>query len=332
MSYDRLRVIRLRSLNMPINIDENTHKSVLLTETTKLLKPQADEIFVDATLGMGGHTEAILSNRKKTRVLGIDQDPEAIGFAKRRLEKFGDRIQIFHANFSDIKQILAKAEIDEIDGLIADLGVSSLQFDSQSRGFSFRFDAPLDMRMDADADTATAAELLETLSEFEIARIIYEYGEEKFSRRIARRIIERRKRGEPIKTTSELALLVEKAVRRSKKDKIHPATRTFQALRIAVNRELEILEQFIRDAVSILKKDGRLAIITFHSLEDRIVKQALQKLAGKCFCPPRLPQCMCGASREIEILTRKPIVPSEAETEENPRARSAKLRACLKLS
>ncbi|CAN5659534.1 16S rRNA (cytosine(1402)-N(4))-methyltransferase RsmH [soil metagenome] len=320
------------SLNVPKLKAENLHKPVLLAETIELLKPQASEIFVDATLGLGGHSEAILADCSKTQIIGIDQDAEAVELTRERLEKFGKRVRIFQANFSDIKQILDDAKIDKVDGVLADLGVSSLQFDSATRGFSFRFDAPLDMRMDADANAATAAELLETLSEFEIARIIYEYGEEKFSRRIARRIIERRKRGEPIKTTSELALLVEKAVRRSKKDKIHPATRTFQALRIAVNRELEILERFIRDAVSILKKDGRLAIITFHSLEDRIVKQALQKLAGKCFCPPRLPQCTCGASREIEILTRKPIVPSEAETEENPRARSAKLRACLKLS
>lgn len=318
---------------MPINIDENIHKSVLLVETVKLLKPQATEIFVDATLGLGGHVEAILSDSEKTRVLGIDQDLEAIEFAKRRLEKFGDRIQIFHQNFSDIKQVLAKVGIDKIDGLIADLGVSSLQFDSQSRGFSFRFDAPLDMRMNADSDAETAADLLATLSEFEIARIIYEYGEERLSRRIASRIVWKREQGEPIKTTKELVTLVEKAVGSGgKKDKIHPATRTFQALRIAVNGELEILEQFIRDSVEILKKDGRLVLITFHSLEDRIVKQTFQKLAGKCFCPPRLPRCVCGASKEIEILTRKPIVPTEAEIEENPRARSAKLRACLKLT
>ena len=317
---------------MPINIDENTHKSVLPAETVKLLKPQTTETFVDATLGLGGHAEAILSNSEKTRVLGIDQDLEAIGFAKRRLEKFGDRIQIFHRNFSDIKQVLAKAEVEKINGLIADLGVSSLQFDSQSRGFSFRFDAPLDMRMNADSNTETAADLLATRSEFEIARIIYEYGEERLSRRIARRIVWKREQGEPIKTTKELAALVEKAIGAGKKDKIHPATRTFQALRIAVNGELEILEQFIRDSVEILKKDGRLVLITFHSLEDRIVKQTFQKLAGKCFCPPRLPKCVCGVSKEIEILTRKPIVPTEAEIEENPRARSAKLRACLKLN
>lgn len=314
---------------MPKNIAENLHKPVLLSETLQLLKPQADEIFVDATLGLGGHSEAILADFAKTRVIGIDQDAEAIELARERLEKFGRRIEIFQANFSEIKQVLGDVKVD---GVLADLGVSSLQFDSETRGFSFRFDAPLDMRMDADADTETAAELLATLSEFEIARIIYEYGEEKFSRRIARRIVERRMRGEPIKTTGELAELVKKSVRRGKKDKIHPATRTFQALRIAVNRELEILERFIRDAIDVLKKDGRFVVITFHSLEDRIVKQTLQRLAGKCFCPPRLPNCICGAVKEIEILTRKPLVPSEKETEENPRARSAKLRACLKLN
>ncbi|MEO8073363.1 MAG: 16S rRNA (cytosine(1402)-N(4))-methyltransferase RsmH [Acidobacteriota bacterium] len=317
---------------MPKSKAENLHRPVLLTETVELLKPLTDGIFVDATLGLGGHSAAILANFDKTAVVGIDRDAEAIDFAKERLEKFGERITIFQANFADIKKVLSDAKIEKVDGVLADLGVSSLQFDSETRGFSFRFDAPLDMRMNEDSDTETAAELLETLSEFEIARIIYEYGEERFSRRIARRIIERRERGEPVKTTKELAELVERSVKRSKRDKIHPATRTFQALRIAVNRELEILEQFIRDSVDILKKDGRLAIITFHSLEDRIVKQTFQKLAGKCFCPPRMPQCVCGATKEIEILTRKPIVANEAETEENPRARSGKLRVCLKLN
>jgi len=314
------------------NKAENLHKPVLLAETLRLLKPQDGETFVDATLGLGGHTEAILSASEKTNVLGIDQDTEAIEFARARLEKFGARIKIFHANFSEIKQVLIDAEVEKVDGVLADLGVSSLQFDSAERGFSFRFDAPLDMRMDADSDAETAAELLEGLSEFEIARIIYEYGEEKFSRRIARRIVERRERGEPVKTTKELAEIAEKSVKRGRGDKIHPATRTFQALRIVVNGELEILEQFIRDAVDVLKTGGRFAVITFHSLEDRIVKQTLQKLSGKCFCPPKFPQCVCGAKKEIEILTRKPILPTELETEKNPRARSAKLRACLKLS
>jgi 16S rRNA (cytosine1402-N4)-methyltransferase len=317
---------------MPINIDENTHKSVLRAETLELLKPKTGEIFVDATLGLGGHAFALLENSAETRVLGVDQDQQAIEIAERRLAKFGDRSVIFHENFSGIKRVLAAAGIEKVDGVLADLGVSSLQFDSPERGFSFRFDAPLDMRMNAGDETETAADLLATLSEFEIARIIYEYGEERKSRRIASRIVWKREQGEPVKTTKQLADLVEKAVGRSKSDKTHPATKTFQALRIAVNGELEILEQFIRDSVDVLKIGGRLAVITFHSLEDRIVKQTMQKLAGKCFCPPRLPQCACGASCEVEILTRKPVVPSDAELEANPRARSAKLRACLKIN
>lgn len=312
---------------------ENLHKSVLLAETLSYLSPKTDEIFVDATLGLGGHTEAILSASEKTQVIGIDQDTEAIAKAQARLEKFGARFRSFHANFSEIKKVLTEARVEKVDGVLADLGVSSMQLDSETRGFSFRFDAPLDMRMDAESGDETAAEILETLSEFEIARIIYEYGEERFSRRIARRIVEKRERGESVRTTKELAELVERSVPRSKKDKIHPATRTFQALRIAVNRELEILEDFVKDSIDILKPNGRLAIISFHSLEDRIVKQTLQKLAGKCFCPPNFPTCVCGAAAEkkIEILTRKPIVADEAESQENPRARSAKLRACLKL-
>ena len=333
MSVNRSADLRICSLKMPVNIDENIHKSVLRAESVELLKPQSGEIFVDATLGLGGHAEKILSATDNIRLIGIDQDSEAIALATQRLEKFADRAEVFHANFSDIKRIMAKAGIERVDGILADLGVSSLQFDSAERGFSFRFDAPLDMRMNADDDdTETAAELLAALSEFEIARIIYEYGEERASRKIARRIVWKRELGEPIETTKQLAETVEKAVGRDKKDKIHPATKTFQALRIAVNGELEILERFVRDSVELLKKDGRLAIITFHSLEDRIVKQTFQKLAGKCDCPPRLPQCVCGASREIEILTRKPVTPDESELEENPRARSAKLRVCRKLN
>jgi 16S rRNA (cytosine1402-N4)-methyltransferase len=321
----------MSSLKMTEEKAENLHQSVLLGETLGLLDPQAGEVFIDATLGLGGHSQAILESAEKVRVIGIDQDLDAIGFAKQRLEKFGERVEIYHANFAEIKEVLSEAKIEKVDGVLADLGVSSLQFDSGERGFSFRFDAPLDMRMNADSDDETAAELLENSSEEEIADLIYKYGEERASRKIARRIVWKRKIGEPIKTTKELAETVEKAVGRGKKDKIHPATRTFQALRIAVNRELEILEKFITDSVDILKKDGKLAVITFHSLEDRIVKQTLQKLAGKCSCPPRLPQCACGAKKQIEILTRKPIAPNETEIAENPRARSAKLRVCLKL-
>jgi 16S rRNA (cytosine1402-N4)-methyltransferase len=311
---------------------ENIHSSVLLNESLEVLKPQENDLFVDATLGMGGHSEAILKTNENIRVIGIDQDQNALELANERLEKFGERFKAVHANFSEIKSVLASLKIENVNGILADLGVSSLQFDDARRGFSFRFDAPLDMRMNADSENETAAELLKNLSEEEIANVIYNYGEERFSRRIARRIVEKRKAGEPVETTRELAALIERAIGRGKKDKIHPATKTFQALRIAVNRELEILEDFIRDAVDILKPKGRLAIITFHSLEDRIVKQTFQKLSGKCFCPPRLPQCVCGAEKKIEILTKKPITPEDFEIEDNPRSRSAKLRACLKIN
>ena len=310
---------------------ENLHQSVLAAECLRLLKPKAGELVIDATLGLGGHSELILSAAENVRVVGIDRDLEAINLARERLSVFGGRIGIYHANFAEIKQVAAEAEIEKVDGILADLGVSSLQFDSAERGFSFRFDAKLDMRMDANSDEPTAAELLASLSEEEIANVIYNYGEERFSRRIARRIVERRERGEPVQTTAELARLVEKSVRRKPQDKIHPATKTFQALRIAVNGELDVLEKFVRDAVDLLNVGGRLAIITFHSLEDRIVKQTLQKLSGKCFCPPRMPVCVCGAEKKIEITTRKPLTATDAEISENPRARSAKLRACIKL-
>ena len=318
-------------MNERENRPEDIHASVLLDETIKVLDPQPDGVFIDATLGLGGHTEAILETAENSRVVGIDQDLKAIAIATERLARFGERVQIVHANFAGIKQVAADVGITAADGVIADLGVSSLQFDSESRGFSFRFDAPLDMRMDSESGGETAADLLERLSEEEIANLIYEYGEERFSRRIARRIVEKREAGEPVRTTKQLASLVEKAVKRSPKDKIHPATRTFQALRIAVNRELEILEQFIADSIDLLKKEGRFVVITFHSLEDRIAKQTLQRLAGKCFCPPRIPKCVCGAAKIVEVLTKKPVTAGDDEVNRNPRARSAKLRACMKL-
>ena len=317
-------------MNERENRPEEIHASVLLDETIRALDPQPNGVFIDATLGLGGHAEAILEKASNSHVVGIDRDLEAIAIAKERLTRFGKRVQIVHANFSEIKRVAADAGITA-DGIIADLGVSSLQFDSESRGFSFRFDAPLDMRMDAESGVETAADLLEILSEEEIANLIYGYGEERFSRRIARRIVEKREAGEPVRTTKQLADLVEKVVKRSQRDKIHPATRTFQALRIAVNHELEILERFIADSIDLLKKEGRLAVITFHSLEDRIVKQTLQRLAGKCFCPPRMPKCVCGAARIVEVLTKKPVTAGDDEVNRNPRARSAKLRACIKL-
>ena len=313
---------------MPETEAERAHRSVLLDESLRLLDTIGGGLFVDATLGMGGHSEGILEASPNANVIGIDQDSEALELAKIRLSRFGKRVTFVQANFSDIHTVV---KVEQPTGILADLGVSSMQLDSGSRGFSFRFDAPLDMRMDQDSDGETAAELLATATEKEIADIIYQYGEERASRKIARWIVEKRESGQPIETTVQLAELIRRAVRTSPKDKIHPATRTFQALRIAVNNELGILEQFISDSVDLLKINGVLAIITFHSLEDRLVKQSFQRLAGKCSCPPRIPQCVCGAAKRVEILTKKPVVATETEQFENPRSRSAKLRACRKL-
>jgi 16S rRNA (cytosine1402-N4)-methyltransferase len=310
---------------------EAPHRPVLLLETVGLLAPERGGLFVDATLGLGGHSEAILEATNETRVLGLDRDREALRLASERLARFGSRFRASHANFQEIERVLEEAGERHVSGVLADLGVSSLQFDTPERGFSFRHDAPLDMRMDASGDDETVAELLEHLPEEEIARIIYEYGEERKSRRIARWIVERRERGEPLKTTTELAELVARAVGHKRGERIHPATRTFQALRIAVNRELEGLGEFLETAVALLQTQGRLAVISFHSLEDRVVKRTLRKLSGYCECDRRMPVCQCGARREVEILTRRPLTAGEQELEENPRARSAKLRACAKL-
>lgn len=314
------------------NAPENIHFTVLKREAVEFLNIRDNGIYVDATLGLGGHSEAIMQSNGTVSLIAIDQDRAAIELAEERLAGFGGRITFVQSNFSEIVSVLEKIGVESVDGIIADLGVSSLQLDSEERGFSFRFDAPLDMRMNADEETPTAAELLAELSEEDIANLIYKYGEERFSRRIARRIVERREGGKPVETTKELAELVERSVKRNPKDKIHPATRTFQALRIAVNKELEILEQFLRDGVESLKTEGRLAVITFHSLEDRIVKRTFQRLAGKCSCPPRMPVCVCGAVKKIEIVTRKPVTPGDDEIEKNPRSRSAKLRVVRRIA
>jgi len=307
------------------------HRPVLLRETIELLAAERGGLFVDCTVGLGGHSEAILETSRDAQVLGIDRDDEALELARKRLARFGSRFRAVHADFRDITRVLAIAEVKQARGILADLGISSLQLDSPIRGFSFRHDAPLDMRMDASTGIETAAELLGRLSEVEIAQIIFEYGEERRSRRIARWIVEKREQGAPIATTRELASLVERAVGFGKQRRIHPATRTFQALRIAVNSELENLDRFVTDAVDHLEPDGRLAVISFHSLEDRIIKRTLGKLSGRCQCPPRLPTCICGARKTVEILTRRPIVADEEEIAANPRSRSAKLRACRKL-
>jgi 16S rRNA (cytosine1402-N4)-methyltransferase len=307
------------------------HRPVLLRETIELLAPERGGLFIDGTLGLGGHSEAILEASADARVIGIDRDREALALTTERLARYGTRFQSVHANFRDIAQVLRDAGESEVSGVLVDLGVSSLQFDAARRGFSFRHDAPLDMRMDAGSDEETAADLLARLPEEEIAALIFEYGEERRSRRIARWIVERRERGEPIRTTRELAELVARAVGTRKTDRIHPATRTFQALRIAVNRELEGLAEFVETAIDLLHADGRFAAISFHSLEDRIIKRSLRRLSGVCECDRRAPLCSCGARRAVEILTRRPLQPGQAEIDENPRARSAKLRGARKL-
>ncbi len=306
------------------------HRPVLLEETMKFLAPERGGLFVDCTVGLGGHSEAILKSSPGTRVIGMDLDPAALAYSRQRLAPFGDRFRAFQANFRAISSILQQADERDPNGVLADLGVSSMQFDSPERGFSFRFDAPLDMRMDP-SEGATAADLLQQLPESEIARIIFEYGEERHSRRIARRIVERREQGKPITTTTELADLVRHAAGGHKRHQIHPATRTFQALRIAVNNELEGLGEFVESAVDLLIPDGRFAGISFHSLEDRILKRELRRLSGHCECPPRMPVCSCGARKVVEVLTRRPVAPGDQEIDENPRARSAKLRAAKKL-
>lgn len=308
------------------------HRPVMPVEALAHLDAGKGGLFVDATLGLGGHTELILRASPLNRVIGFDRDDEAIVLAKERLAEFGERFEAVHSDYRQIKTVLQEKGIESVAGVLADLGVSSFQFDTPGRGFSFRFsdaDSPLDMRMDR-SQALTAADLVNRSSERELADIIFEYGEERAARRIARVIVAERAKA-PIKTTAQLANLVVRAVHQQGHWKIHPATRTFQALRIAVNRELDGLDQFVADAVSLLNPGGRLVVITFHSLEDRIIKQTFRFQSGICACPSSQPVCQCGAVKRVEVLTRKAAQPSEAEIAENPRARSAKLRVCQKL-
>ncbi|MDX2042197.1 MAG: 16S rRNA (cytosine(1402)-N(4))-methyltransferase RsmH [Acidobacteriota bacterium] len=307
------------------------HQPVMPVEALAALDAGKGGLFVDATLGLGGHTELILQASPLNRVIGLDRDAEAIELAKERLAEFGERFDAFHCDYRQIKTVLQERKIESVAGILADFGVSSFQFDTPERGFSFRFDAdsPLDMRMDRSQQT-TAADLVNELSESEIADVIYEFGEERAARRIARLIVAERAKG-AIKTTMQLANLVIRAVHQTGHWRIHPATKTFQALRIAVNRELDGLDKFVADAIDMLTPESRLAIITFHSLEDRIIKQAFRFQSGHCVCPPSQPVCQCGTAKRVTVLTRKAIQPTAAEIAVNPRARSAKLRACQKL-
>jgi len=306
------------------------HRPVMPEEVLALLAPERGGLIVDATLGMGGHTELILGSAPAVQVLGLDRDAESIRLAEDRLARFGDRFKAVQSDYREIASVVAERGLESVDGILVDLGISSYQLDNPERGFSFRGgEAALDMRMDR-SQGETAADLINRLAEGELADLIFEYGEERASRRIARRIIQEREVA-PIGTTAQLAELVIRAVNQPGHWKIHPATKTFQALRIAVNQELDGLGDFVTAAVELLKPEGRLVIITFHSLEDRMIKQALRLEAGQCKCPPRQMLCVCGARRKIEVLTRKALVPSEEEVKRNPRARSAKLRACRRL-
>jgi 16S rRNA (cytosine1402-N4)-methyltransferase len=305
------------------------HQSVLLSEIVEYLRPSRDDgTLVDATVGLGGHAEALLTRYPSARLLGIDRDPQALAASKARLERFGDRVTLAQGRHETLIDILKKQKIESVSGLLADLGVSSMQLDDASRGFSFRYDAPLDMRM--GPESKTAADLVNTLGEHELATILRDYGEEPMARRIARAIVDGRAEA-PIETTGRLAEIV-RSVKWSKPGQIDPATLTFQALRIAANEELVGLDKFIDDAVEVLEPGARAAIIAFHSLEDRIVKRAMRRLEGECTCPPNLPVCACGAKEVVEILTRRPVTASEEEVQNNPRSRSAKLRVAEKVA
>lgn len=303
------------------------HIPVLLDATLRLLQPQAGGRYIDATLGAGGHAQAILEESAPNgRLLGLDQDTAALALARQRLAVYGDRARLVHANFRDLERVAHANTFTNVDGILIDLGLSSMQLDTGERGFAFSHDAPLDMRMDTTQDE-TAADLVNTLPERELADLIYQYGEEPASRRIARAIVAAR----PIGTTAQLAQLVARVAGGKGHWRIHPATRTFQALRIAVNDELGALQAVLPQAVRLLKAGGRLAVISFHSLEDRIVKQFMRDEAQDCICPPGQPVCTCGHTATLRAITRKPVTADEAEIAANSRARSARLRVAERI-
>ena len=305
------------------------HTPVLIQESMGLLKPRSGERYLDGTLGGGGHTEQILLRSSPDgRVVGLDWDEDAVTAARQRLDRFGDRLSIVQANFQQAKVILTDMNWGPIDGVILDLGVSSHQFDAAERGFSFQSSAPLDMRMDR-RQRLTAREIVNTFPEAEIARIITDYGEEPRARRIAAMIMAERQ-DRAIETTTDLARIIGRVKGRRNRAH-HPATQTFQALRIAVNRELDSLREFLEHGYEMLRPGGRMVIISFHSLEDRLVKTAFRKWSQKCLCPPRTMKCECGWSQKVQRLTRKPIVASAEEVRDNPRARAAKLRAVVRV-
>lgn len=307
-----------------------THEPVLVREVIEWLRPERGGAFVDCTVGPGGHAEAILTAARRASVIGIDRDAESLDLAARRLSSFGKRFIPMQANFQDLNAVLQQLGVASVAGVLADLGASSLQLESAERGFSFTQDSPLDMRMDRTSGE-TAAELIARLNEREIADLIYRYGEERHARRIARAIV-RRRATRPVLTTGDLAQITVRAINAPGRWRIHPATRTFQALRIVVNQEIEFLEHFVVAAIAALAGGARLAIISFHSLEDRVVKQTFRRESGTCACgaaPKGALEChVCGATNRVRVLTPKPIRPGPEEVSRNPRARSARLRVC----
>ncbi len=314
-----------------------SHVSVLLQECMEGLAIKPDGIYIDGTCGGAGHSSEIAKRLTTGRLIGIDQDETAVKVATERLSVFGDRAMVVHSNFCHLDAVCRELGIDHIDGFLADLGVSSYQLDTPERGFSYMADAPLDMRMDSRSSDddghhlLTAYDVVNTYSEAELRRILYDYGEERFASRIAQRIVKARENA-PIQTTGELVGLIKEAIPAAAREGgHHPAKRSFQAIRIEVNQELDVIRPALEAALARLAPGGRMAVITFHSLEDRIVKQTFADMASGCTCPKSLPVCVCGRKPRVKLVTKKPILPSEEELAVNPRSRSAKLRVAEKI-
>ena len=311
-------------------MSEFYHVSVLLDECIQALNIKPDGIYVDGTLGGAGHSSQIAARLTTGRLIGIDRDPKALKAASERLAPYADRVTLVHSNFSQLDEVLDHLGIEGVDGILLDLGVSSPQLDEAERGFSYMADAPLDMRMNSE-DSLSAYEVVNTWPREELRRILYEYGEERYAPQIAA-AIDRRRAEKPIETTLELVDVIRSAMPPAAlREKQHPAKRSFQAIRIAVNDELGAVGRVLEVAVPKLNKKGRLAIITFHSLEDRLVKNGMASNAKGCTCPPSFPVCVCGNKPKVKLISKKPIVSGPEELERNPRARSAKLRVCEKL-
>ncbi|MCH5340240.1 MAG: 16S rRNA (cytosine(1402)-N(4))-methyltransferase RsmH [Acetatifactor sp.] len=303
---------------------EFKHYSVLLRETIEQLHVKADGIYVDGTLGGGGHAYEVCSRLNGGHFYGIDQDDAAIEAAGKRLAPFGDRVTILRDNYCNMKSTLAGEGVEQVDGIVLDLGVSSYQLDTEDRGFSYRFDAPLDMRMDRRQDM-TARDIVNGYSEGELYRIIRDYGEDRFAANIAKHIV-RARQDKPVETTFELNEIIKAAIPARMRQNGHPSKQTFQAIRIECNRELEVLKNSLDELIGLLSPGGRLCVITFHSLEDRIVKTVFKRNENPCTCPPGFPVCVCGQKSRGSVVTKKPILPGEEELKENNRSKSAKLR------